>query len=140
VLIPEKNYAIVVLTNGEYGSSLHGAVVAKAIEERFGTRDAARARATLPNDGLARFSGTFSHKLADSIITIDSDGLVMKRIGHNPFNGESKALGDYRLSPLSETVFIVEDGALEGSIGELLLNQDGSVRFLRFGGRLGYPA
>jgi hypothetical protein len=63
----------------------------------------------------------------------------MKRIGHNPFSGESKDLGEYRLSPLSETIFIVEDGSLEGSIGERLLNEDGSVRFLRFGGRLGYP-
>jgi CubicO group peptidase (beta-lactamase class C family) len=139
VLIPEKQYAIAVLTNGEYGSSVHGAVVAKAIEARFGTKDADRSRATLDPEGLARFIGTYSHKLADSIITLDGDGLTMKRIGHNPFSGESKDLGEYRLSPLSETIFIVEDGSLEGSIGELLLNEDGSVRFLRFGGRLGYP-
>ena len=139
VLIPEKNYAIAVLTNGEYGSSVHGAVVGKAIEERFGTKAAVRARATLDADALAAFTGPYVHKLADSIVTVDDDGLVMKRIGHNPFSGESKDLGDYRLSPLSETVFVVEDGSLEGSIGELLLNEDGSVRFLRFGGRLGYP-
>ena len=139
VLVPERNYAIVVLTNGEYGSSVHGPVVGKAIEDRFGTKDAARARVELSNDELARFTGTYSHKLADSVITCDAEGLVMKRIGHNPFSGESKDLGDYRLSPLSETVFVVEDGSLEGSIGELLLNDDGSVRFLRFGGRLGYP-
>ncbi len=63
----------------------------------------------------------------------------MKRIGHNPFSGDSKDLGDFRLSPLSETVFVVEDGSLEGSIGELLLDEDGSVRFLRFNGRLGHP-
>jgi CubicO group peptidase (beta-lactamase class C family) len=139
VLIPEKNYAIVVLTNGEHGSPVHGAVIAKAIEERFGTKDPARARATLDTVALAAFTGTYAHKLADSIITVDADGLVMKRVGHNPFTGESKGQGDYRLSPLSETVFVVEDGALEGSIGELLLNHDGTVRFLRFGGRLGYP-
>ena len=139
VLVPERNYAIVVLTNGEYGSSVHGPVVAKAIEDRFGTKDAARARVTLPEDGLARFTGTYAHKLADSIVTMDIDGLTMKRIAHSPFSGESKDLGDFRLSPLSETVFVVEDGALEGSIGELLLNEDGSVRFMRLGGRLGFP-
>ena len=38
----------------------------------------------------------------------------MKRIGHNPFSGESKELGDYSLSPLSETVFIVEEGPMVG--------------------------
>ena len=139
VLIPEKNYAIVVLTNGEYGSALHGAVVARAIEERFGTKDAARVRVTLSDDELARFTGTFEHKLADSTITLENGNLTMQRISHNPFSGESKDLGNVRLSPLSETVFIVEDGPLEGSIGELLLNDDGSMRFMRLGGRLGYP-
>ena len=140
VLIPERNYAIVVLTNGEYGSSVHGAVVAQAIEDRFGAKEAARVRVTpVGRTRWQRFTGTYAHKLADSVITVDDDGLVMKRIGHNPFSGASKDLGDYRLSPLSETVFIVEDGSLEGSIGELFLDEDGSVRFLRFGGRLGYP-
>jgi CubicO group peptidase (beta-lactamase class C family) len=139
VLIPEKNYAIVVLTNGEYGSSVHGAVVARAIEDRFGAKDAARERVTLPAPDLDRFTGTYAHKLADSVVSVNGDGLVMRRIAHNPFSGESKDLGEYHLSPLSETVFVVDDGSLEGSIGELLLNEDGSVRFLRLGGRLGYP-
>ena len=40
------------------------------------------------------------------------------------------------MSPLSETVFVIDDGQFEGAIGELLLNDDGSIRFLRMGGRL----
>ncbi len=139
VLVPDQNYAIAVLTNGEYGASVHGAIIAKALENRFGTREAGRARVSLSPEQLDLFAGTFTHQLADSVITRDETGLVMKRIGHNPFSGESKDLGDYRLSPLSETVFIVDDGALEGSIGELFFNGDGTVRFLRLGGRLGYP-
>ncbi len=141
VLIPERNYAIAILTNGEYGSSLHGAVVTRAIEDRFKTKDADRVRVTTSRRPLWRRS---PERMPTSwrtlIITIDDKGLVMRRIGHNPFSGESKDLGDCRLSPISESVFVVEDGAQEGSIGELLLNEDGSVRFLRFGGRLGYPA
>lgn len=139
VLIPERSFVIAVLTNGEYGTSVHGAIIAKAIENRFGIREASRAHVSLSPQELDLFVGTFTHQLADSVITRDENGLVMKRIGHNPFSGESKELGDYRLSPLSESVFIVDDGALEGSIGELFLNDDGSVRFLRLGGRLGYP-
>ncbi len=69
VLVPEQNYVIVVLTNGEYGASVHGAVVAKAIENRFGTKDDARVRVELSDDELARFTGTFAHKLADSVIS-----------------------------------------------------------------------
>lgn len=140
VLIPEKQYAIALLLNGENGLPVQQAVVARAIEDRFGTKDAPRERIALQPEQLDRFTGLFTHRLADSKITSDGASLSMKRIGHNPFSGESKELGDYSLSPLSETVFIVEDGPMVGSIGELLLDDDGSVRFLRLGGRLGYPA
>lgn len=139
VTIPERNFAIAVLTNGENGSPLHRAVVERVLEGRFGVKDPARTRVVLPADALARFTGTFTHKLADSIISIDEHGLTMKRIGHNPFSGESKEEGNFRLEPLSELVFVVTDGEMEGAIGELLLDDDGSVRFLRLGGRLGYP-
>lgn len=140
VLIPEKDFAIAILTNGEKGSMVHGAVVKKVIEERFGAKDPVRVTAELTPEQMARFTGTFTHDLADTVVSVDDQGLTMKRIGHNPFSGESKDLGDYRLRPLSDMVVEVADGDLAGSIGELILNEDGSVRFMRMGGRLGYPA
>lgn len=138
ILIPEKQYAITVMTNGEHGSQLHGAVTAKAIEQRFGVKSPAPARISLPEAELRRFTGTFRHGLADAVITLDGGALSMKRVSHNPFNDDARNLGSYRLSPLSETLVVVDDGSLEGSVGELILNPDSSVRFLRFGGRLGY--
>jgi CubicO group peptidase (beta-lactamase class C family) len=139
ILIPEKRYAIAVMTNGEYGSTLHAAVTAKAIERRFGATAAAPTRVTLPEDGLRRFTGSFKHGLADATITLDGDRLSMARTSHNPFNDDTRELGSFQLSPLSETLFIVDDGSLEGSIGELILDDAGAVRFLRFSGRLGMP-
>lgn len=139
ILIPERQYAIAVLTNGDHGASLHGAVTARALERRFGIKAPAPARVTLPEDLLGRFTGVYRHGLADVTITLEDGRLTMARITHNPFNDDSRDLGSYRLSPLSDTLFVVDDGDLEGGIGELILNRDGSVRFLRFGGRLGYP-
>lgn len=139
ILIPEKQYAIAVLTNGDNGSALHGAVTARAIERRFGARSPVWPRATLPASALERFTGTFRHRRADAVITLENGALAMQRVSHNPFDGLSHDLGTFRLSPLAETLFIVEDGSLEGSVGELLLNGDGSIRFMRFGGRLAYP-
>lgn len=135
VLVPEQNYAIAVLTNGEQGASLHGAVIKRVFEERFGTSDALK-RVTLPPEQLKRFVGTYRTLLADATISFDGAKLMMERVSHNPFSGESHDLGSFALSPLSETVFVIDDGQFEGAIGELLLNEDGSIRFLRMGGRL----
>ena len=44
----------------------------------------------------------------------------MSRIARNAFTGVERDLGTARISPVEELVFIVEDGPLVGSIGELL--------------------
>ena len=139
ILIPEKQYAIAVLTNGEFGSSLHNAVTKKAIEQRFEVTPPSPERASLSSNQLQRFAGTFVHQLGDTTITVENDGLRMSRIARNAFSGEERDLGAARISPLDESVFIVEDGPLVDAIGELLIGADGSIRFLRFNGRLLQP-
>jgi len=135
VLIPEKNYAIAVLTNGEQGSSLHNAVIKKTIQDRFGAANVLT-RITLSPEQSKRFTGTYLTLLGDATISFDGHKLAMDRVSHNPFSGESQDLGSFGMSPLSETVFVIDDGQFEGAVGELLLNDDGSIRFLRIGGRL----
>ena len=139
ILIPEKQYAIVVLTNGEFGSTLHNAVMKQAIERRFGVAWPSPERVALSSDQLRRFAGTFVHQLGDTTITVENDGLRMSRIARNAFTGEGRDLGTARISPVEELVFVVEDGPLVGSIGELLTANDGTIRFLRFNGRLLQP-
>ncbi|MCO5223055.1 MAG: beta-lactamase family protein [Thermomicrobiales bacterium] len=138
ILIPEKNFAIAVLTNGDQGSPLHSALTSRVIADRFGVSRTWN-RVTLPADRLEGFTGTFRTSLGDAIISSDGARLTMTRIGHNPFSGESREDGSYALSPLSEAAFIVDDGNLVDTIGELLLGDDGAIRFLRMGGRLYYP-
>lgn len=138
ITIPEKNYAIVVLTNGEKGSSLHSAVTEKAIADRFGASNTLQ-RITLPEDQLGGFTGTYRNSLGDATITLAGGKLSMARVSHNPFSGESQDQGTFALSPLSETAFVIDDGQFEGSIGELIYDDDGKIRFLRLGGRLCYP-
>lgn len=139
ILIPERNYAIAVLTNGEQGTPMYAAVTKKAIEMRFGVTIADPERISLDPGRLERFAGTFVHPLGDSTITADGSGLKMHRLARNAFTGEEQDLGAVRISPVTETDFIVDEGPLVGSVGELLTGDDGSVRFLRFGGRLLQP-
>ena len=61
----------------------------------------------------------------------------MQRMNIDPFTREITERPAARLSPISETIFAIEEGPLSGGFGEIILNPDGSVRFLRAGGRLG---
>jgi hypothetical protein len=62
----------------------------------------------------------------------------MARVSINPFAHEKTTLDPLRLVPTDDHTFVVEDGIAEGSLADFILNDDGSIRFLRFGGRLGY--
>ena len=93
----------------------------------------------LDRQQLARFEGHFYTGLADILIELDGRGLVMHRMNIDPFTREITERPPARLSPISETIFAIEEGPLSGGFGELILNSDGSVRFLRAGGRLGIP-
>jgi CubicO group peptidase (beta-lactamase class C family) len=138
-VVPKRETVIAVLTNGENGAVVHTAIYERLLETLFGFRNALPEPAQLSRDQLSRFEGHFRHGLADLIVESNGSGLTLHRTTHDPFSGESTVRPPARLSTISETLFIVEDGAYVGATGELIFDGDGQVRFLRTGGRLAYP-
>jgi CubicO group peptidase (beta-lactamase class C family) len=138
-VIPERNFALAIVTNGENGGSVHSAIYAHILQQVVGFRRNAPSPMALTREQLARFEGHFFTGLADILIELDGSGLVMHRMHIDPFTREITERPPARLSPISETIFAIEEGPLSGGFGELILDQDGSVRFLRAGGRLGIP-
>ncbi len=136
-VIPERNFALAILTNGETGGSVHSAIYSHVLQKVVGFRRTTPAPRALDQFQLARFEGHFFTGLADILIELNGHGLVMHRMNIDPFTREITERPPARLSPISETIFAIEEGPLSGGFGELILNQDGSVRFLRVGGRLG---
>lgn len=136
-VIPERNFALAIVTNGETGGSLHSAIYAHILQQVVGFRRTTPAPVALTRAQLARFEGHYFTGLADILIEMDGNGLVMHRMHIDPFTREITERPPARLSPVSETIFAIEEGPLSGGFGELILNPDGSVRFLRAGGRLG---
>jgi CubicO group peptidase (beta-lactamase class C family) len=138
-VIPERKFALAIVTNGENGGSVHSAIYAHIMRQVVGFERKSVAPVTLTREQLARFEGHFFTGLADILIELNGDGLVMHRMNIDPFTREITERPPARLSPVSETIFAIEEGPLSGGFGELILNSDGSVRFLRAGGRLGIP-
>ena len=138
-VIPERNFALAIVTNGENGGSVHSAIYAHILQQVVGFRRNPPSPVALTREKLSRFEGHYFSGLADILIELDGRGLVMHRMNIDPFTREITERPPARLSPVSETIFAIEEGPLSGGFGELILNQDGSVRFLRAGGRLGIP-
>lgn len=138
-VIPERNFALAIVTNGENGGSVHSAIYSHILQQVVGFRRNPPAPVTLTHEQLRRFEGHYFTGLADILIELDYSGLVMHRMHIDPFTREITERPPAHLSPISETIFAIEEGPLSGGFGELILNPDGSVRFLRAGGRLGIP-
>lgn len=136
-VIPERRFALAILTNGETGGSVHSAIYAHILQQVVGFQRKPPVAASLDRHQLRRFEGHFFTGLADILIELDGDGLVMHRMNIDPFTREITERPPARLSPVSETVFAIEEGQLSGGFGELILDEHGEVRFLRAGGRLG---
>lgn len=138
-VIPERNFALAIVTNGETGGSVHSAIYTHILQQVVGFRRNPPTPIALTRAQMARFEGHFFTGLADILIELDDRGLVMHRMHIDPFTREITERPPAHLSPISETIFAIEEGPLSGGFGELILNPDGSVRYLRAGGRLGIP-
>jgi CubicO group peptidase (beta-lactamase class C family) len=137
--VPERKFAVAVFTNGDKGSAAHGKIGDVILEQLLGIKSDPPAQVTLDDAALGRFARTYRHNLADLILSVEDGGYHVKRVARNPFSGEETPRDPFRLVPISERIFVVDGGELDGAYAEVILNGDGSPRFLRFGGRLGYP-
>jgi CubicO group peptidase (beta-lactamase class C family) len=139
VTVPDRTFAIAILTNSDNGGTVHSAIASEALDRFLGLRAASPVPVELDKAQLERFVGHFRHGLADIEVRLDDQGLVMHRVGHEPFRREDTAYPPARLKPISDSEWLVTEGLFVGAVGELIVNDDGTHRFLRMGGRLGYP-
>jgi CubicO group peptidase (beta-lactamase class C family) len=137
--VPERNFAFAVLTNADRGSMSHTKIAEAALDRLLGFSPVKPATISLDPGLLTRYADTYKHDLAEMTLSVENGGLHVDRVSTNPFSDETKPLESLRLVPTGDHIFVVESGIAEGSTADFILNGDGSVRFLRFGGRLAYP-
>jgi hypothetical protein len=137
--VPERDFAIAILTNHAAGVAVHTELARVALERLLGLRDELPPVILISDDVLARYAGTYSHRLGDVTLTVRDGGYDVTRVNRNPFSGIETKGDPFRLEPISDRVFLASGGGTDRSYADVITNPDGSVRFLRFGGRLGYP-
>ncbi len=137
--VPERKFAVAILTNHDNGGAVHGAIANAALSRLLSLDTPAPATIELDREALSRLQGHFHHGLADITFRLEGDDLIMHRVDHEPFRDEEDVHAPARAVPISATEVIIAEGLYEGAVAEFFWNADGSPRFIRMGGRLGHP-
>jgi CubicO group peptidase (beta-lactamase class C family) len=138
-IVPERNFAVVALTNGHRGAEAHGEIVGAALRSYLGAASAEPRYLTLTTDQLRAYEGRYNALLDDVQLQIAGSDLVLSvarranALGTRP---EAPAPGPTRLAFPAENQIVALDSPHKGNRGEFLRNPDGSVAWLRWGGRI----
>ena len=137
-IVPEKGYAIAVLTNSNKGSYAAAAITKWAIAHDLGLVQPEPEQITLADSQLARFAGEYRQPLASISIVTSETGLTATVTPHNPFTNEPGEATDYHLAPISCCSFVVTDEAGKGNRADFLdgASMEEPPAFVRFGSRL----
>ena len=135
-LIPERRFAIAVLTNSARGSVLHLHVARAAADAYFGVPPSRPSRMTAAPAALVEYAGTYRRQAQDVEITVDGDALKidvtprMKGLdGQVPPKPPTRRVGLHAKDRL-----IALDGPNAGEhAGEFVRDAAGRVAWLRMG-------
>ncbi|HSG62277.1 MAG TPA: serine hydrolase domain-containing protein [Pseudomonadales bacterium] len=135
VVVPEKDFAIVVMTNSDRGSEVYGEIITKALKDFLGLeREELK---TLPFDrqSLAPFVGMFRGNLEDFRFYFDKDQLWVERLYKAMASGKSsvkyKPVPPMPVSLVGQNKVMITSGANAGVVGELIEDATGEFPYLR---------
>jgi len=135
--IPARGFALAILTNHNSGGAAHTKISETALSRWFGIEEARHE--FLPDFDLKAHSGTYGHRLGDLTLVPDGEHFRVERVNRNPFAGTESKGDPFVFRPIGDRFLLAEGGGFDGAVGEFILNPEGAIRFLRFGGRLAHP-
>lgn len=91
---------------------------------------------TLSDEEMARIAGVYTNPNADLTIVVEDGGFRLDLVGKDPESDEVQELPPEYAKPISADEIVLTTGAAHGMRADVIANDDGSPRFLRFGGRV----
>lgn len=143
LMVPERGFAIAVLTNSDSGAALHRGLVRWALEAYAGVVELDPEPLALPAAELAGFAGEYRTDTRLIAVEVAGDGLVA-RVRYTPeglarlraaFEVPREVLPPMALRILPGDRYAVTDGEATGTRGAFL-RRDGAVVGMDLGGRV----
>lgn len=142
-MVPDRGFAVTVLTNSEAGGRLHREMVDWTLEHYLGLREPKPEFPDMGASELAALAGTYHSENAEATITVEPPGLKidskptekalqrMKERGREP-----RQAPPYPVRMLDGERFVVTGGKGEGQRGVFVRNHDGGIYGVNLGGRV----
>ena len=136
---PDERFAVAILTNSDHGSIVHDAAWTKALELYFGLLATAPVLESRSPAELATYLGEYDYALSRFRITPADDGFVIHEMPKGGFPTPTTPAGppvpDVRASFIGTDTFICHDEPRKGEVGDFIRAADGSIAYMRIGGR-----
>ena len=138
-MVPERGFAVAVLTNANRGVELHGQVVKWTLEHYCGLHEPEQTAVPMAPDALAAYVGIYAAPLSDIAIAHHGGELIAQVMPKGGFPNRLSQLPPP--PPPTRVEFIgadwirATDEPFAGNKAEFLRDPDGSVGWLRWGGR-----
>jgi len=137
-VVPARDFAVVVLTNSGRGAAAYREITKWAFEHYLGLTKEEPEAIAMDDDALAEYAGSYSQPLADVTLSVEDGGLKLETVSKSALadTDEDRKAPPVHLEPLGNDRFRVTAGAGAGSLVDFFRHDDGSIRFVRVGGRV----
>jgi CubicO group peptidase (beta-lactamase class C family) len=141
LMVPERHFAITLLTNSETGGQLNGEITKWALEHYCSVTEPEPAHLTLPEEQLVTYTGRYTATANDFLITLHEGTLILQDIPNGGFptpdTPPPPADPPVRLAFVHDEDHILAlDQPIKGARAEFLRDADGGIVWLRIGGRI----
>jgi hypothetical protein len=141
LMVPERHFAITLLTNSETGAQLNGEITKWALEHFCGVNEPEPPHLTLSAEQLITYTGRYTGAAADLEITVEQGTLILQDIPKGGFptpdTPPPPADPPVRFAFVQDEDHILAlDQPIKGARAEFLRDADGGIVWLRIGGRI----
>jgi CubicO group peptidase (beta-lactamase class C family) len=137
-VVPEKGVAFSIFTNSMYGGAAIRPIERWLFEHVAGLKQTDPALTTMTDDQLQRYAGSYSNPLSNITVTVEDAGLRVQTRSVSIATDETVEYPPVHYKPVSDGSFMATTGREEGVIIDFVTNPDGSIRFIRSGGRFAF--
>jgi CubicO group peptidase (beta-lactamase class C family) len=134
IAVPDKQFAVAVLTNGARGMAVHSAITKWALHEYCGLSTPLPEPISLNEAQLARLAGVYDNPFGKATISVHDGGLRLTL--SVPEGEEGSHIPPINMRPISELECVVTEGEYAGMRTDFITFPDSDkLRWVRFGGR-----
>ena len=141
LVAPERDFALVVLTNANRGGEVTDEAVKWALRHYLGVAEPDPSPLQLTEEQLRPYVGRYVTAMSEAEISLEDGELVLQVTPKGGFPYKDSPPDPppppTRVAVLEDDGIVALDSPFKGARGECIRNPDGSIAWLRFGGRIG---